>query len=72
MFIWFGIFVISLNYIGSFSSMLSILSPIFVYILLRYLSGVPQLEKRGDQKWGHLKEYVKYKEKTGIIFPKLK
>ena len=70
--IWFGIFVISLNYIGSFSSMLSILSPIFVYILLRYLSGVPQLEKRGDQKWGHLKEYVKYKEKTGIIFPKLK
>ena len=70
--IWFGIFVISLNYIGSFSSMLSILSPIFVYILLRYLSGVPQLEKRGDQKWGDLKEYVKYKEKTGIIFPKLK
>ena len=70
--IWFGIFVISLNYIESFSSMLSILSPIFVYILLRYLSGVPQLEKRGDQKWGDLKEYVKYKEKTGIIFPKLK
>tara|TARA_B100000902_G_scaffold384379_1_gene424456 strand:- start:1191 stop:1805 length:615 start_codon:yes stop_codon:yes gene_type:complete len=70
--IWFGIFVISLNYIESFPSMLSILSPIFVFILLRYLSGVPQLEKRGDQKWGDLKEYVKYKEKTGIIFPKFK
>ena len=45
--IWFGIFVISISYINSIFTFLSIFSPIFVFVLLRFLSGVPQLEQRG-------------------------
>ena len=70
--IWVGIFIISLNYIHSLASFLSILSPIFVFLLLRFITGVPQLEARGKEKWGHLHEYNSYKEKTGLLFPKFK
>jgi len=70
--LWVGIFIISLNYIHSLTSFLSILSPIFVFLLLRFITGVPQLEARGKEKWGHLDEYNSYKEKTGLLFPKFK
>ena len=70
--IWFGIFVISINYINSIFTALSILSPIFVFVLLRFLTGVPQLEQRGQEKWGKQEKYLKYKEKTGILLPKFK
>lgn len=70
--IWFGIFVISINYINSIFTALSILSPIFVFILLRFLTGVPQLEQRGEEKWGKQEKYLKYKERTGILLPKFK
>ena len=70
--IWLGIFVISISYINSIFTALSILSPIFVFILLRFLTGVPQLEQRGQEKWGKQEKYLKYKEKTGILLPKFK
>ena len=70
--IWLGIFVISISYINSIFTALSILSPIFVFILLRFLTGVPQLEQRGQEKWGKQEKYLKYKERTGILLPKFK
>ena len=70
--IWFGIFVISISYINSIFTFLSIFSPIFVFVLLRFLSGVPQLEQRGDEKWGQQEKYLNYKERTGILLPKFK
>ena len=70
--IWFGIFVISINYINSIFTILSILSPIFVFVLLRFLTGVPQLEQRGEEKWGQQEKYINYKKRTGILLPKFK
>ena len=70
--IWLGIFVISISYINSIFTALSILSPIFVFVLLRFLTGVPQLEQRGQEKWGKQEKYLKYKERTGILLPKFK
>ncbi len=70
--IWFGVFVISINYINSIFTILSILSPIFVFVLLRFLTGVPQLEQRGEEKWGQQGKYLNYKKRTGILLPKFK
>jgi steroid 5-alpha reductase family enzyme len=70
--IWFGIFVISISYINSIFTSLSILSPIFVFVLLRFLTGVPQLELSSEKKWGNQKEYINYKKEAGTIFPKFK
>ena len=54
--------MISINYINSIFTILSILSPIFVFVLLRFLTGVPQLEQRGEEKWGQQEKYLNYKK----------
>jgi len=48
---------------------ISLICPIFIYLLLSKLSGVPPLEKKADEKWGNDKNYVAYKERTPVMFP---
>jgi steroid 5-alpha reductase family enzyme len=43
-----------------------------VFVLLRFLTGVPQLEQRGEEKWGQQEKYINYKKRTGILLPKFK
>ncbi len=48
-----------------------IFSPVFVYLLLNFVSGVNLLEASSDAKWGSKKDYRDYKTKTPVLFPKL-
>ena len=50
---------------------LTILSPLFVYILLTRMSGINMLEKIADERYGHLEKYVQYKENTPVLFLKI-
>lgn len=55
--------------ISSFSSLqgtqyFTLISPLFTYLLLVHVSGINILEKNGQKKWGHLKEYEEYLKKT--------
>ena len=61
-------YIISLS---SFSGLeyLTIISPIFVYILLTRMSGINMLEKIADQRYGHLEDYLEYKEKSPLLVP---
>ncbi|MDC0509847.1 DUF1295 domain-containing protein, partial [Gammaproteobacteria bacterium] len=45
-------------------------SPIFVYILLTRISGIPMLENRGKKKWGSDPEYNDYINKTPSLILK--
>lgn len=44
-----------------------VLSPLFVFVLLRFVSGVPLLEARADAKWGEDPAYRAYKERTPLL-----
>ena len=68
--LWTGITVMG---ISTFDGMnyLALFSPIFSYLLLNYVSGVRMLEYRGLKKWGHLDAYIKYKEETPKLIPKI-
>jgi steroid 5-alpha reductase family enzyme len=50
----------------------ALISPIFTYLLLVYISGVRMLEDRANKKWGHLEEYKKYRKETPALFFSLK
>jgi steroid 5-alpha reductase family enzyme len=57
----------------SFSSLsglqyLTLVSPVFIYILLVYISGVRILEDSGRKKWGHLEAYKSYLNNTPKLF----
>jgi len=44
-------------------------SPVFTYLLLRYASGVPPLEKSAEKKWGNDEDWAKYREEVGVLIP---
>ena len=60
--IWVGIFIFSQ---GAKADMAGILSPILLYILLNYVSGVPMMEK----KYAGRDDFEVYKKQTSVFFP---
>ena len=68
--LWTGIAVIALNTLTGIEY-ITLISPIFVYILLTRISGINLLERIADERYGHLEEYQQYKRNTPVLFPKL-
>ncbi len=48
----------------------TLVSPVFVTLLLTKLSGVPLLEARADAKWGGDPRYERYKASTPVLVPR--
>jgi len=69
--LWFGIAFIAFPVLQGWQ-LLTLISPIFVYILLTRISGVTMLERRADKKWGDDPEYQLYKETTSSLIPMAK
>jgi len=64
--LWAGIAVMSFSSLHGLQY-LTLISPVFTYLLLVYVSGVRMLEARADKKWGQDEDYVKYKSKTSVL-----
>jgi steroid 5-alpha reductase family enzyme len=64
--LWGGIAIISCSSLVGWQY-ISLISPIFTYILLVYISGVPQLKDSGQKKWGHLDSYKEYLKNTPTL-----
>ena len=68
--LWFAIAVISLSSLEGLQ-LITLISPVFTYILLVYVSGVRMLEDMNDKKWADDEQYKSYKKNTPMLFPKL-
>ena len=66
--LWLGISIMSFSSLSSWQYF-TLISPLFTYILLVYISGVRILEISGMEKWGHLNSYQEYIQKTPSLFP---
>lgn len=66
--LWAGIAVIALPALSGWQ-LATLISPIFVYVLLTRISGVPMLERRADRRWGDDPEYQAYKARTPVLWP---
>ncbi|MDC0390983.1 DUF1295 domain-containing protein, partial [Candidatus Thioglobus sp.] len=65
---WTGIAIISLPLLSGWQ-FLTLVSPVFVYLLLTKISGLPFLEEKAERKWGNDKKYLEYKNNTPILIP---
>lgn len=52
--------------------MIAWISPIFIFILLTRISGIPILEERAMARWENDPEYQKYRENTPTLVPRLR
>ena len=64
--LWTGIAVMSFSSLTGLQY-LTLISPVFTYLLLVYVSGVRMLEAQADKKWGDNEEYIRYKTDTPVL-----
>lgn len=69
--LWVGVAIIALPTLSGWQY-LTLSSPLFIYCLLRYVSGIPMLEKSADERWGELKPYQEYKDSVPVLLPALR
>lgn len=67
--LWVGIALIALPALSGWQ-LLTLVSPLFVTVLLTRISGVPLLEARGRKAWGDEPEYREYVARTPVLVPR--
>lgn len=65
--LWTGVALIAFPALAGWS-LVTLISPLFVYILLTRISGIPLLEARSDKNWGGDPEYQAYKARTPVLW----
>ena len=68
--LWCGIAVLAAPALTGWGH-LTLLSPVFVWLLLTRVSGVLLLEAAADRKWGDHADYLAYKARTPVLWPRL-
>ena len=68
--LWTGVAVMSISSLQGLQY-ITLISPIFVYILLVYISGIRMLEDQAKKKWGHLDSFKEYLKNTPRLFFKI-
>ncbi|MCC7074433.1 MAG: DUF1295 domain-containing protein [Deltaproteobacteria bacterium] len=68
--LWLGLFIAGAAiYQGPLAWIAAALSPVLVFVLLRFVSGIPLLEARADQRWGADPAYRAYRDSTSLLVP---
>lgn len=67
--LWVGVAMIALPVLRGWQ-WVTLISPLFVTLLLTRVSGVPLLEKKADAKWGGRDDYEAYKTRTPVLVPR--
>jgi len=64
--LWVGVALIALPVMSGWGY-LGLLSPVFVYVLLTRISGIPMLEARAQERWGDDPPYQAYLQQTSRL-----
>ena len=67
--LWVGVAIVALPVLRGWQ-WVTLISPVFVALLLLRVSGVPLLEKSADEKWGGQLDYEAYKHRTSLLVPR--
>lgn len=67
--LWIGIACIAFPVLQGWQ-LVTLASPLFVYVLLTRISGINLLERRADKAWGEEADYQAYKARTPVLVPR--
>lgn len=68
--VWVGVYLFAYPSLSGMEILVGLASPVFIIVLLLFVSGIPILEKSSDKKWGDRKDYQDYKKRVGVLLPK--
>ena len=64
--LWLGVAIVAAPVLQGWQYA-TLISPVFVFVLLNFVSGVPMLERRSDREWGGQEAYEAFKAKTPVL-----
>ena len=67
--LWVGVAMVALPALSGWRYV-ALVSPLFVWMLLTRVSGIPLLEARANARWGSDPEYVRYRDATSKLVPR--
>ncbi len=67
--LWTGIAIMALPVLSGWR-WVTLISPLFVTLLLTRVSGIPMLEARAEKKWGDEEEFRRYTDNTPVLIPR--
>lgn len=67
--LWTGIAIIALPALSGWQ-WLTLISPVFVFVLLTRISGIPTLDRRAKRRWGNDPGYQRYRRRTSLLVPR--
>uniref|UniRef100_A0A336MR91 CSON003882 protein n=1 Tax=Culicoides sonorensis TaxID=179676 RepID=A0A336MR91_CULSO len=71
--LWTGVSLMCIDQLKNKRRLLALcISPVFVACLLIFVSGIPLLEQKADDRWGDNELYQKYKNNTPVLVPFIK
>lgn len=68
MLVWWGLFVYAVPVLHG-AAFAVVIGPVFITLLLVFVSGIPPLERSADEKYGNDQAYCDYKRRTSILVP---
>jgi steroid 5-alpha reductase family enzyme len=66
---WVGVFLFAFSSLAGYQRAVAFVSPLYITVLLVYVTGRPPLEKQADRKWSGDRNYQEYKRKTSVLVP---
>ena len=67
--LWVGMALLAVPILSGWRWVL-LISPVFVWVLLTRISGLPMLERRAEERWGEEQAYVEYTQNTPVLLPR--
>lgn len=67
--VWIGIYIVAATSLSVAQMVIGLISPLFIVVLLLFVSGIPILEKSADERWGKDPTYKRYKQQTSLLIP---
>ena len=67
--LWIGIAIIAVPALSGWQ-LVSLISPVFITLLITRVSGIPMLEARAEKRWGDDPTYQAYKNRTARLIPR--
>jgi steroid 5-alpha reductase family enzyme len=68
MLVWWGLFLYAVPFLHG-AAFAVVIGPVFITLLLLFVSGIPLLERSADAKYGDEPAYREYKRRTSILVP---
>ena len=68
MLVWWGLFIFAVPFLHG-AAFAVVIGPVFITLLLLFVSGIPLLERSADEKYGNDPAYRAYKRRTSILVP---